>query len=175
MSEPALLSANPFRDLSRGDKIRIGVGVGVAALLGVGAWWLYKKPSSGMRPGLDRGIVVDDLCVNATITDPEKLRRYVEDVYDQQVAAGVTDPFEMTHVFFQGAAPQCVIHPRIARSPKEAEFFLTVFLGFLEQLEADDLIDDNESRAKLFEALAWASRGGWQPAEDGLAPLLGGE
>lgn len=154
------------------EKKRLAIAaVGVVGLLGL-AWFVGRRGTSlGNGEKKDHGILVDELCVNATITDQEKLRRTIEDTYDTQVDGGTRDPFVMATAFFSRVAPHCSIYPRIPRSPKEAEFFLTVFVGFLEQLEVDGLITDDEARAKMFEAMAWASRGGWKPVKQ-LGSLL---
>jgi hypothetical protein len=160
-----------FGSLSSAEKVRLAIAAAAAtALIGV-AWWLGTKPgASGEKKNY--GITVDDLCVNAVVTDPERLRRGLEDTYDTHVSAGKPDPFLMSQAFFVAIAPQCKIYPEIARSPKEAEFFLTVFVAFIEQLENDNLITDDESRARIFEAMAWASRSGWQPTDE-VDPLFG--
>lgn len=161
-----------LRPLGSREKKRLVIAaVGVAGLLGVA--WAVARRGTSMASGekKDYGIIVDELCVNATITDQEKLRRTIEDTYDTQVSAGNRDPFVMTTAFFAKIAPQCNVFPRPPRSPKEAEFFLTVFVGFLDQLEIDGLITDDEARAKMFEAMAWASRGGWKPVKQ-LESLL---
>lgn len=168
---PAYLQ-NPIRPLSGKEKKRLAIaGVGVAGLL-LGAWWLARR-GGPLTPSekKDYGILVDELCVTATITDSEKLRRAIEDTYDTQVDVGVNDPFTMATAFFARIAPHCHVSPRDARSPKEAEFYLMAFMAFLEQLEVDGLITDDEARAKMFEAMAWASRGGWKPTKQ-LVPLL---
>lgn len=159
--------------LSSAEKKRIALaGAGVVALLGF-AWWLSTlSKDEGDR---DYGIEIDELCVNARVTNPEKLRRTLEDLYDAQVEAGVVDPLAMTTVFFQKVAPKCQVYPKTARSPKEAEFFLVVFVAFLEQLEGDALITDDEGGARMLEAMAWAMRSGWKPERE-IGPLLpGGE
>lgn len=152
--------------LSSKEKKRLIIAA--VAILGLGgtAWWLGRKPGAlGSAEKKDYGITVDELCVNAVVTDQEKLRRAVEDTYDTQVDGGVRDPFVMATAFFANVAPHCNVYPRSPRSPREAEFFLTVFMGFLEQLEVDGLITDEEARAKMFEAMAWAARGGWKPTK----------
>ena len=160
------LIQNPLPKLTPREKKRLAIGaVGVAALLGVAVYVGRKGGPLRPEPPKDYGIPVDQLCVNATVTDHERLRRTVEDTYDTEVDKGVLDPFAMTTAFFQRIAPHCYVYPRQARSPKEAEFFLTVFTAFLEQLEVDDLITEDESRAKVFEAMAWASRSGWKPTQ----------
>lgn len=161
-----------FSDLTSEEKVRLAIGAAVVAGLGVVAYLSARAPSKDKK---DYGIEIDDLCVNATVTNHEKLRRAIEDTYDTAVEAGSTDPLVMTTGFFATVAPQCQIYPKQARSPKEAEFFLTVFLAFLEQLEIDNLITDDEARAKMFEAMAWASRSGWKPTEsiDELLPSEG--
>lgn len=162
---------NPVRALTSKEKKRFAIAaVGVVGL-GLVAWWLARKPGAFVTEKKDYGITVDALCVNSTVTDEEKLRRTIEDTYDTQVDGGIRDPFVMTTAFFSKIAPQCHVFPRDARSPKEAEFFLTVFVAFLEQLEVDGLITDDEARARMFEAMAWASRGGWKPTKQ-LEPLI---
>jgi hypothetical protein len=157
--------------LSSSEKVRLAVAGAAAVGLITLAWWLGSKPgASGEKKNY--GITVDDLCVSGVVTDPERLRRGLEDTYDTHVAAGKPDPFLMSQAFFAQIAPQCKIYPNVARSPKEAEFFLTVFVAFLEQLEDNNLITDDEARARMFEAMAWASRSGWQPTDD-VDPLFG--
>ncbi len=171
---PTPYTLNPIRPITSKEKKRLIIaGVGVLGLAGI-AIWLAKKPGTFVSEKKDYGITVDELCVNATVTDPEKLRRTVEDTYDTQVDAGQPDPFVMATAFFARIAPQCHVFPREARSPKEAEFFLTVFVSFLEQLQYDGLLTDDEARAKMFEAMAWASRGGWKPTKQ-LIPVIPGQ
>jgi hypothetical protein len=157
---------NPLPRLSPREKKRLIIGgVGIAGLLGIG-WYLAKKNGTAApKEPVDYGIQVDQLCVNAKVTDQERLRRALEDTFDTQVDAGVTDPFVITTAFFAKIAPQCTVHPREARSPKEAAFYLTVFAAFLGELENNALITEDESRAKIFEAMAWASRAGWKPTQ----------
>lgn len=170
----SLVPNSGWESLTSSEKKRIVIaGVGVLGFAGL-ALWLGRRAVKDAEPKKDYGITVDQLCVNATVTDPEKLRRALEDTYDTQVSAGVTNPFSMTTAFFGRVAPQCQVHPEEARSPKEAAFFLVVFMSFLEQLEIDDLITDDESRASIFEAMAWASRAGWKPTEQ-LVPLIPAE
>lgn len=167
-------AANPVRPLTSKEKKRLVIaGVGVFGLAAI-AVWIAKKPGSLVAEKKDYGIIIDELCVNGTVTDHEKLRRTVEDTYDTQVDAGQRDPFVMATAFFAKVAPQCNVFPREARSPKEAEFFLTVFIAFLEQLEYDGLLTDDEARAKMFEAMAWASRGGWKPTKQ-IIPVTPGK
>jgi hypothetical protein len=64
------------------------------------------------------------------------------------------------------------VSPKVARSPREAAFVLTVFVAFLEMLENDGLVTDDESRAQIFEAMAWASRAGWKPGSE-IDELMG--
>lgn len=166
--------ANPVRPLTSKEKKRLAIaGIGILGL-GAIAVWIAKKPGGLVTEKKDYGIIVDELCANATVTDTEKIRRTVEDTYDTQVAAGQRDPFVMSTAFFAKIAPQCNVYPREARTPKEAEFFLTVFIAFLEQLEYDGLITGDEARARMFEAMAWASRGGWKPTKQ-LIPVIPGQ
>lgn len=171
MNPATHLVANPFPRLGSKEKKRLALAaVGVVGLSLI-AWYVARKPGVITSEKKDYGIQIDDLCVNATVTDGEKLRRGLEDTYDTQVGAGITDPFVMSTAFFAKIAPQCHVYPREARSPKEAEFFMTVFMSFLEQLEVDSLITDDEARAKMFEVMAWASRAGWKPTQQ-IGPLF---
>lgn len=165
------LIANPMPLLGRKEKKRLALAAAGVFGLSMIAWYVARKPGVITAEKKDYGIQIDDLCVNATVTDAEKLRRGLEDTYDTQVAGGITDPFVMSTAFFSKIGPQCHVYPREARSPKEAEFFMTVFMSFLEQLEIDSLITDDEARAKMFEMMAWASRGGWKPTQQ-IGPLF---
>jgi hypothetical protein len=165
------LVANPFPGLGRKEKKRLALAALGVVGLSLIAWYVARKPAVIFTEKKDYGIDVNELCVNAVVTDSEKLRRGLEDTYDTQVDAGITDPLVMSTAFFAKIAPHCHVYPREPRSPKEAEFFLTVFMSFLEQLEIDNLIVDDEARAKMFEAMAWASRGGWKPTQQ-IGPLF---
>lgn len=166
--------SNPIRPLTDKEKKRLVIAtVGVLGLAGI-AVWIARRPGTLLPEKKDYGITVDELCANGVVTDEEKLRRTVEDTYDTQVSGGIRDPFTMATAFFAKIAPHCHVSPRDARSPAEAEFYLTVFVAFLEQLETDGLITDDEARARMFEAMAWASRGGWIPTEQ-ILPVVPGQ
>jgi hypothetical protein len=167
----AQLVENPLPILGSKEKKRLALAVAGVLGLSMIALYVSRRPGGIIPEKKDYGIDVNELCVNAVVTDAERLRRAIEDTYDTQVDLGIPDPSVMATAFFAKIAPHCHVYPREARSPKEAEFFLTVFVSFLEQLEYDNLITEDESRAKMFEAMAWASRAGWKPTQQ-IGPLF---
>lgn len=157
-----------FDRMSKSQKRKIALGVGGAVALG--AIIVAARPKKKKKKKVDYGLKTNKLCNEWSVTDPDKLRRTYNDIFDAQIAKGQIDPWMITNAFLARVAPQCrrpllgskaknKPQPHL-RNPGEAILYYNAFVDTVTSMEQEGVITAQSGDAYRLEGQAWAVREG---------------
>jgi hypothetical protein len=147
-------------------KLAIGVGVGLVAI-GTLAFLLRPQsaaagPSLTSTAPIDTGIYIHPQCIGWSITNSEKFKATLAQVFDPLVKAGERNPWALARAMLQRVAPQC---PSLGASDvpsnaSEAQLIYIFVLDATFTLERQKLVSAEEAKSLRIQANAWASVNG---------------
>ena len=158
--------------LTRSDKRKLAWGLGGAAAIALGISYLTKKKTPEKKP--DYGIRVNALCSEWTVTDPTRLQLAREEVWNQFIRTGVSDPWVITNAIIGKIASHCrrptaQRRPGEMRNPGEAIFYYSAFIDTLCYLIDRNILTPASAIADAREAQGWAIEQGVNPSDPNLA------
>ncbi len=130
--------SNPIRDLSREQKIALGVGAGVVVVFGTIAT-LAVTAGAAEPPAPKKAIDVGPGCTSYNL-DEQRLRDELRTRLRAAAAAGPIDPLQLTARYIKATAPTCPTYPANTQTPAQVQLFAEVYLALLEVMQQDDYL-----------------------------------
>jgi len=131
---------NPLRNLSRAEKIALGVGGSVIAIATIAtiAWAATDDDL------LSRPIVVAPGCASFDLVDQPRLRDELRQRIRSASASGPVDPFAIAARYVRSLAPSCATYPARTNLPGEAKLFAVVFSELITVMQQDSMLTEDD-------------------------------
>lgn len=142
-----------WRNLSRNEKIAVGVGGGVLAVGTLTA--LALAFSDDVRPR--RAIEVAPGCTGYSILDEGLLRDQLRAAAREAAARGPIDPLTLAARYAKSIAPACRTYPAKVDLPSEVELYITVTRTLLDVMRVENMISEADAATWHSMLATWAA------------------
>lgn len=129
---------NPIRDLTREQKIVIGVGVGTVLALGTLATVAWASKSDPPMP--KRPIDIGPGCASYAIASQQQLHDDLRVRLREAAKLGPIDPLQLTARYIKSQAPGCQTYPANTDNPGQVKLFAEIYLQLLDVMQQDNYL-----------------------------------